>query len=159
MAKESVDTISEADLMRETQAIDHHGARALIAAAATVLRGQLGDREMAIAVGEVIRQVLNATLGSGSSPGQPEPAPRQTPPVQPGMDVNGRAEVMAAFLRNCESAEGQQAALSSILASATFLRERNGEDYAVGMLRQVEGITSRAAALDRWWPGQGEAAQ
>ncbi len=151
-----MDTISELISCWKGNRSTSYSAAPLIAAAATVLRGQLGDREMAIAVGEVVRQVLNATLGSGSSPGQPEPEPQQTPPVQPGMDVNGRAEVMAAFLRGCEGAEGQQAALSSILASATFLRERNGEDYAVGVLRQVEGLTSRAAALDRWWPGQGE---
>ena len=82
--------------------------------------------------------------------------PQETSPAQPGMDVSDRAEVMLAFLRACESADGQHAALASILASATFLRERQGENYAVSVLRQVEGITSRAAALDRWWPGQGK---
>ncbi len=110
---------------------------------------------MAIAVGKVVRQVLKATPGSGGLSELAELAP----PVQPGMDVNGRAEVMLAFLRACKSEEGQQASLASILASAAFLRERNGEAYVVGVIHQGEGITSRAAALDRWWPGQGEVAQ
>ena len=72
-----------------------------------------------------------------------------------GWTSNDRAEVMLAYLRACESAEGQHGALASILASATFLRERRGENYTVGVLHQVEAITSRAAALDRWQPGQG----
>ncbi len=56
-------------------------------------------------------------------------------------------------------AEGLSDAVVSILASATFLRERNWEDYAVNALRQGEAITSWAAALDRWQPGQGTVAQ
>ncbi len=66
---------------------------------------------------------------------------------------------MLAYLRGCQGEEGHLDAIASILASAAFLRERNGEDYAVGVLHQVEAITSRAAALDRWWPGQGAVAQ
>ena len=56
--------------------IDDYSARALIAAAATVLRGQLGDREMAVAVGEVIREVLKAAHAQDGFSGLTEPVPQ-----------------------------------------------------------------------------------
>ncbi len=143
--------LPELDLLLEDHPIDEHEACATITAAAASLRHRFGNLTMAKMIGEIVRHVSRAPEHGGEiSTSAPVAATDQ------GRSIVQRSEIMLAYLRGCVGKEGPLDAVASILASAAFLRERNGEDYTVNTLRQVEGITSRAAALDRWWPGQGE---
>ena len=151
MADEAMDADALPDLdLLQDRPIDEHDARAMMTVAASALRHRFGNTMMARMIGEIVRHVSRAPEHGGeTSTSAPAAA------VDQGRSIVQRSEIMLAYLRGCQGEEGHADAVASILASAAFLRERQGEAYAVNALRQVEGITSRAAALDRWQPEQG----
>lgn len=155
--------LRQRDPMDPAQAVSgHDDAGAMILAGIAFLQERHGTQHMTGYVGNLVRAVQE-TAAAGQEPvSKPATiAPKLPPPAgirnltsspRAGLSMKERINVMSDFLRGSVPAEAQSDALASIMASALFLRERFGEPYAVGAIRQVEGVVSQAAALDRWNP-------
>lgn len=140
----------------------HDEAGAMILAGIAFLQERHGSDHMGAYAANLIRTVQDAAAAGEHPVSQPPsvvpvmPAPLETRAATPhpraGLNLKQRINAMMDFLRNTTPADAQADALASFMASGLFLRERFGEPYAVGALRQVESTMSQAAALERWQP-------
>ena len=163
MAAALLGFLRQRDPMDHAQATSgHDDAGAMILAGIAFLQERHGAAHMSAYVANLARTVQDAAAAGSDPVSAPEKAAPVLPPPagirnltpspRAGLALKQRINVMSDFLRGAPQPDAQSDALASIMASAMFLRERFGEAYAVGAIRQVEISVSQAAFLDRWQP-------